>query len=70
MILNRYWGFMILKVKSYLVGLSKTEIYVNATIKNQYCVLWKKFRKDYLVKGVRELEANCKDAKNKTKKIN
>ena len=38
--------------------------------KNQYCVLWKKNRKDSLLNGVGEIEAIFKNVKNKINEDN
>ena len=57
---------MFLKAKKNPRSVFQMNIYVFTFIKNQYCVSWKKNRKNSLLERVRQIEAFFKFVKNKT----
>ena len=54
---------MISKAKVYFLDLLIKEIYVY-TVKNHFCVIWKKNRRNGFFNGVEEMERNFKYVKN------
>ena len=61
---------MILKPKGYSPGMLNKGIYVYSFIKQHYCVIWKKNRRDSLLNGVEEIDKNFIYVRNKVNEIN
>ena len=63
--IKKILGFMILKGKDFFLGLLNRGTYVYTFIKIDYCVIWKKNRKNSLPNGVEEIDKSFKYVKNK-----
>ena len=51
-------GIYDVKTKEFFLGQLNREAFVYSFIKNHYCVIWMKNRRDGLLKGVDELDKN------------